>query len=498
MPKHPEETRNVSVSPPGCWMWSDEAQTVEFISSCPAEEAVPRERKQTNSPFRELQLRSEWLAGISTLTHRGRQSSRKTLSPEHLNAYRSSVMKRQGDHVTIDDVKQVAVSLLQENYSLPIPLCFLALLKRKELDDVLTALLLYLSCFFEHSSLENKSELLLVDIIKERQVTAASLAKKAMAQKQLAVCYFSLLMDLEIEQHQRTSYRNSQTSSNRKEWLLHACLYSFFCYVAWVTFSRKDLKDIQEEVGRLFYSDTLNTSVRNGAHGDPEVTSSSVDGSVKTGEADPEETGSNRPFKRRHVKESCVRLEGVSDSRFYVAALCLTSDWQLCKLSEARRSFPAVRFESKRSEPGSKLALLLRADSFFTWSQAFNTGETISHQMFSSTFNIQKVCLHFTFLFFCSLPRSSQRRPPLSSIANQRSPLMVCLLPSPKDLSPHLFLGGRARRRSPLPADHCDTAALTEELNQQLADVSLGILGKPLCQLSGSDLIPLGETQKQQ
>ncbi|XP_029135992.2 protein phosphatase 1 regulatory subunit 36 [Labrus bergylta] len=392
MPKHPEETRNVSVSPPGCWMWSDEAQTVEFISSCPAEEAVPRERKQTNSPFRELQLRSEWLAGVSTLTHRGRQSSRKTLSPEHLNAYRSSVMKRQGDHVTIDDVKQVAVSLLQENYSLPIPLCFLALLKRKELDDVLTALLLYLSCFFEHRSLENKSELLLADIIKERQVTAAALAKKAMAQKQLAVCYFSLIMDLEVEQHQRTSYRKSRTSSNRKEWLLHACLYSFFCYVAWVTFGRKDLKDIQEEVGRLFYSDTLNTSVRNGADGDPEVTSSSVDGSVKTGEADPEETGSNRPFKRR----------------------------------------------------------------------------------------------------------SCQRRPPLSSIANQRSPLMVCLLPSPKDLSPHLFLAGRARRRSPLPADHCDITALTEELNQQLADVSLGILGKPLCQLSGSDLIPLGEKQKQQ
>ncbi|KAM6974451.1 protein phosphatase 1 regulatory subunit 36 [Tautogolabrus adspersus] len=346
-------------------MWNDEAKTVAFVSSCPAEEVVPRDRKQTNVPFRELQLRSEWLADISTLNHRGRHSFRKILSPAHLNAYRSSVMKRQGDHVTIDDVKRKSVSLLQENYSLPIPLGFLALLKRKELDDVLTALLLYLSCFFEQRSLENKSKLLLADIIKERQMMAEALAKKAMAQKQLAVCYFSLIMDLEIEQHQRTSYRKSQMSSNSKEWLLHACLYSFFCYVAWVTFSRKDLKDIQEEVGRLFYSDTLNTSVRNMADGDPEMTSSFGDGSVKTGEADPKETGSNHSFKRR----------------------------------------------------------------------------------------------------------SSQKRLTLSSIVNQRSPLMVSLLPSPKELSPHLFLGGRARRQSPLPADHCDTTALTEELHQQLADV---------------------------
>ncbi|XP_044026536.1 protein phosphatase 1 regulatory subunit 36 isoform X2 [Siniperca chuatsi] len=328
------------------------------------------------------------LAEICTLNHRGHQSIRKSLSPAHLNAYRSSVMKRRGDRITTDDVKQVAVSLLQENYSLPIPFCFLAVLKSKELDEVLTTLLLYLSCFFEYKSLENKPKpLMAVDIITEHQMMAEALAKKEMAQKKLAVCYFSLIMDLEIEQHQHTSYHKGQMSSNSTEWLLHACLYSFFCYVSWVTFGRKDLRDIQEEVGRLLYSDTFNTAVKNRTDRDSGITFASVNGLAKTGEADLQETGCISTFKHR----------------------------------------------------------------------------------------------------------TSHRHPALSSIVNQRSPLMVCLLPTPRERSPHLFLSSRARRQSPLQVEHCDTKALMEELNQQLASVSFGILGKPLRQFSRSTLIPCGE-----
>ncbi|XP_045913715.1 protein phosphatase 1 regulatory subunit 36 isoform X1 [Micropterus dolomieu] len=388
MPKYPEEQRNVSVPPPGHWVWNDETQTVEFVSCSPADESVLRKKRQTNENFSDLQQRSEWLAEIYTLNHRGRQSLRKSLSPAHLNAYRSSVMKRGGDRITIDDVKQVAVSLLQENYSLPIPFCFLALLKSKELDEVLTALLLYLSCFFEYKSLDNKpTPLMAVDIITGHQMMAEALAKKQIAQKKLAICYFSLIMDLEKEQHQHTSYHKGRLSSNRTEWLLHACLYSFFCYAAWVTFGRKDLRDIQEELGRLFYSDTINTAVRDRTDGHSEMTFATVNGSVKTGEADPKEMGYNGTFKHR----------------------------------------------------------------------------------------------------------TSQRCPALSSVVNQRSPLMVCLLPSPKERSPHLFLSSRARMQGPLQTEHCDTKALTEELNQQLASVRFGILGKPLRQFSRSTLIPYGE-----
>ncbi|KAK5883390.1 hypothetical protein CesoFtcFv8_019726 [Champsocephalus esox] len=388
MSKHSEELQHLSVQPSGRWVWRDESRTVEFVS--PAEEFVLRKRRQTNVNFKELQQRAEWLAEICTLNHRGRQSIRKSLRPAHLHAYRSSVMRRRGDYITTDDVKQVAVSLLQENYLLPIPFSFMAVLKCKALDDVLPALLLYLSCFFEHKSLEDTpTSSMAVDLITEHKMMAEAFAKKEIAQKKLAVCYFSLMMDLEMERHQHTAYQKGRMLSNSTDWLLHACLYSFFCYAAWVTFGRKDLRDIQEEVGRLLYSDTFNMAVRNRTDGDSGTTFTAVNGSVKTGEADPEDTEWNSSFKHR-------------------------------------------------------------------------------------------------------MP---QRRPSLSSIVNRRSPLMMSLLPSPKELSPHLFLGNQAGGQSPLQAGPCDTKVLMEELNQQLATLSFGILGKPLMQFSRSTLTPYGEPE---
>nr|XP_020453191.1 protein phosphatase 1 regulatory subunit 36 [Monopterus albus] len=325
---------------------------------------------------------------MCTLTHRGRQSIGKRLSPAHLNVYRSSVMNRRGERVTIDDVKQVAVSLLHENYSLPIPFCFLSMLKSKELDDVLAALLVYLSFFFDYKSLENKlKHFMAVGIITVHQKLAEALARQEIAKKKLAICYFSLFMDLEMKQNEHTSQHKGQMLSHSAEWLLHACLYSFFCCVAWVTFDRKNLRDIQEEVGRLLYSDTFNTAVRNGTNGSPAMTSTILNGSLNTEEADPKETGCKSTFKKR---------------------------------------------------------------------------------MF-------------------------QRHPTFNSVVNQRSPLMVSLLPSPKERSPHLFHGSQDRRLSPWQAVHCDNKVLMEQINQQLASVSIGILGKPLKQFSCSTLIAHGE-----
>ena len=71
--------------------------------------------------------------------------------------------------------------------------------------------------------------------------------------------------------------------------------------MAWVTFGRKNLRDIQEEVGRLLYSDTFNTAVRNRAHRDSGMNSTADNGSVKTGVADPKETECNSTFKQRYA-----------------------------------------------------------------------------------------------------------------------------------------------------------------------------------------------------
>ncbi|KAM3595684.1 uncharacterized protein V6R79_001104 [Siganus canaliculatus] len=261
------------------------------------------------------------------------------------------------------------------------------MLKSKELDDTLTALVLYMSCFFEYKSLEKKPKASMVlESLTEQRMKAKALAKKELAQKKLALSYFSLIIDLEKEQNR---HARGRVSFNNTEWLLDACLYSFFCYVAWVTFGRKDLGVIQEEVGRLLYSDNFNTAVRRRTDGDMKTTSAKVNGSVKKAEADPKDKGCSAPWRNR----------------------------------------------------------------------------------------------------------ASQRVSSVSSIVNQRSPLMMTLLPSSKERSPHLFLHSSARKQSRPQVEHIDTKALTEELNQQLASGSFGILGKPFRQFCHVTLLPHGEQE---
>ncbi|XP_055013585.1 protein phosphatase 1 regulatory subunit 36 [Boleophthalmus pectinirostris] len=243
----------------GRWEWNYEANTVEFISLLPPEKPVVKKRRPTDVHFEEILQKSEWLAEIYRVNNRGRQSTIKSLDPALLKAYRSSVIENQGEYVTIEDVKQVAVKLLLENYSLPIPHCFLDLLKSKELDEILTALLRYLCCFFECKSLENKPEALIVlDMVTEQQMKKRSSAKTELALKRLAVCYFSLILDTDTGHKQLMS----RMSSDQTEWLLEGVLYSFFCNVSWVTFGRKELKEIQDEIGRILYSDNFNAIVK--------------------------------------------------------------------------------------------------------------------------------------------------------------------------------------------------------------------------------------------
>uniref|UniRef100_A0A8C6WLK5 Uncharacterized protein n=1 Tax=Neogobius melanostomus TaxID=47308 RepID=A0A8C6WLK5_9GOBI len=94
---------------------------------------------------------------------------------------------------------------------------------------VLMALLCYLCCFFQYKSLENKP-------------------------KALIVC-FALTGD---KYHANCSY----LTISQILCLGFQVLYSFFCYVSWVAFGRKDLKEIQDEIGRILYSNKFNAAVK--------------------------------------------------------------------------------------------------------------------------------------------------------------------------------------------------------------------------------------------
>ncbi|XP_029587339.1 protein phosphatase 1 regulatory subunit 36 [Salmo trutta] len=381
MPKPQKET--ISIPPPGRWNWNDETQALEFTSFNTSVEVKEKRKKTKPVHFQDLASKRPERQTQSS-AKRGGQSSRKTVGPAQLNAYKSAVKRGQRDYVTIQDVKQVALSLLQENDALPIPLCFLSVLKSRELDDFLAALLLYLSCYFERMSLEKKPKPLMAEqSITEKQVMAETLAKVELAQKQLAFCYSSLVLGLGLSQQHHMACGRSRVSLTYKDRQLYECLYSFFCYVAWVTFSRKELRGIQEEVGRLLRSDTFNPALR-------------------------------------------TRIDATEDT--------LAQD----SSTKEGQTEPKVH------------------------TQSHNAPEQ----------------------------RKSQRRPALSKIVTQRSPVMVSLLPYPREEAPHLFRRYKPRKQSQAKLYNPET--LMEELKEQLASVSFGILGKPLSQFSCTTLMPQG------
>uniref|UniRef100_A0A3B1JTU4 Protein phosphatase 1 regulatory subunit 36 n=1 Tax=Astyanax mexicanus TaxID=7994 RepID=A0A3B1JTU4_ASTMX len=328
-PKLLKET--ITDPPSGRWDWNDDTQSLEFTCFSSSAE-IKKKKKQTTYTYQEYFKKHLDRISQSKPSARGGQCGlRKTVGAAELNAYRAAVKNSQRNSVSLDHIKQVAISLIQENEAFPIPLCFLTIIKSGEMDDFLASLLLYLSCFLERNALEEHLESL-------------------MARRVSAVC------------------RDRQ---------LFECLYSFFSYVAWVTFGRKDLNEIQTEIGHLFRSDTFNPVQR-----------------------DEEE-------ESEEEEEDMFQIEGLSEPKQQSTA-------------------PAKR--------------------------------------------------------------SSQRRPAWSSILTQCSPLIVSLLPSPKDQAPHLFK--RSCYQKQQPARLRKPGDLMEELNQQLASLSFGILGKPLSQFSYTTLMP--------
>uniref|UniRef100_A0A3B3BKH5 Protein phosphatase 1 regulatory subunit 36 n=1 Tax=Oryzias melastigma TaxID=30732 RepID=A0A3B3BKH5_ORYME len=360
-----KNTDSVGAAPLGRWRWSDETQRMEFVSCRAEEEDALRRRSQPDTDFLELQLRAEWLAGVYATNHGGRHTRVSRMGTTELETFRTSLMEQQGETVTVQDVKQVAVSLLQDNHTPPIPACFLDILRSRELDDVITALLLYLSCFLE---LEPETPAASEGSVSEKVASDQQKniwSKLQGAQRKLAISYFSLM----TEKHPQNP--RIHKCFNKTESLLDASLYSFLCCVAWVAFRRTHMKEIQHEVGRLLYSDTFNAAIKE-------------------------------------------------------------------KMNEESEGTSAVASASQRT--------------------------TLD----------------------------------LSHVASQRSPLMICLLPSPKDRSPHLFSRSRGRSHGSPWTNLCSSRALMEQSKERPASSSSSILGKPLSQFCRSSLRPLEERMETQ
>ncbi|KAG8126573.1 hypothetical protein E2320_021723 [Naja naja] len=86
--------------------------------------------------------------------------------------------------------------------------------------------------------------------------------KLAVTKKHLAEMYCILILGLGMSDQHHMACGKKKISSSRKDREFFECLYNFASYVAFVTFRQKNLKEIQQEVGRLLRSNMFNSALR--------------------------------------------------------------------------------------------------------------------------------------------------------------------------------------------------------------------------------------------
>ncbi|XP_053331244.1 protein phosphatase 1 regulatory subunit 36 [Spea bombifrons] len=247
----------------GRWYWKEDTQTLELSSNnAAAADARERVRKGRTIQFTDTGNRPPARAPSHYLrTAAGTKSPERTFPDPILRSPRHAG-KTERDRVTLEDVKNVALNLLQEEERHCIE-SFSAAVRTRQLDDFLVALLCYLSCFLEKHYLERKPKSLVPkpSILEQKEMMDA-LTRTDLALKHFARIYCVLVLGEGATHRHHMACGKSKASTTKRDRVFYECLYSFCIYVAWVAFRRKELSLIQEEVGRLLRSNTFNPALR--------------------------------------------------------------------------------------------------------------------------------------------------------------------------------------------------------------------------------------------
>ncbi|KAG6933269.1 protein phosphatase 1 regulatory subunit 36, partial [Chelydra serpentina] len=247
---------------PGVWYWKEDTNTLEFASSIPAADAKEKLKKGKTIHFQEMGGKTLDRSTPSMFRDLfGAKFPEKRMNIQEEKSPRLS-KRGQNECVTLDDVKYAALFLVQEDESYHIP-SFTAILRSKQLDEFLMALLFYLSCYLEKIALEKKPKSFMVNpSVLDQKELEETLAKLTGTKKHLAKVYCILILGLGMAEQHHMACGKKKTSSTQKDREFFECFYNFCTYVAWVVFRRKHFQEIQEEVGRLLRSDIFNPALR--------------------------------------------------------------------------------------------------------------------------------------------------------------------------------------------------------------------------------------------
>ncbi|KAM3856541.1 protein phosphatase 1 regulatory subunit 36 isoform 2-T2 [Vipera latastei] len=245
---------------PGLWYWKEDTRTLEF--SCAQLKEEPKDGKEKNKKGKTIQFQE---LGAKPLERSGPHYFRNlfTLSVSSgEDKFPRPTKRAQSELITLEDVKYAALFLAHEDDSIRIS-SFSLVMRCKQLDDFLMALLYYISFYLEKITLEMKPKSFMgkPSILEKKEMTENQI-KLAVTKKHLAEMYCILILGLGMSDQHHMACGKKKISSSRKDREFFECLYNFASYVAFVTFRQKNLKEIQEEVGRLLRSNIFNPAVR--------------------------------------------------------------------------------------------------------------------------------------------------------------------------------------------------------------------------------------------
>ncbi|KAM4026022.1 protein phosphatase 1 regulatory subunit 36-like [Anomaloglossus baeobatrachus] len=163
-------------------------------------------------------------------------------------------MKRRHDKVTLEDVKRVALTLIDKQHRLCLTSEFSSVLRSKEVDEFLLAVINYVYCHLIKRSRGKKPKSFLPVIIPpEKMAEMSDLEKRSRAaMRQLAIKYSVIILGAGLEDQHHLARGKSKISATWTDRRFFESLFSLCNKVSWVAFKRKKLEKIEEELSRLF------------------------------------------------------------------------------------------------------------------------------------------------------------------------------------------------------------------------------------------------------
>lgn len=174
----------------------------------------------------------------------------------------NKINRNENRPITLADVKHVAYDLLLDEFP-EMPQPFKDCYGTEQFESFLMTLLYYFEAYFELQNLENKPKPMATEpSAAEKLVISSAVGKQTAAQKLLAGKYCTLILGLGTQEQHHMACGKQRKSYTKRDRSLYETLYTFSSYVVWISFKRKDIQVIVQEIGRQFRSDAFNPAAR--------------------------------------------------------------------------------------------------------------------------------------------------------------------------------------------------------------------------------------------